>query len=426
MDPPVDAETLPHDNRGYVLISAVVVVVSVASLSTALRIYTRACLIKKVGADDYLALLALALAIATGVSECVNTRHGLGKHVWDLEAPGEIVAYFKNFYVNIAFYNAGLMVVKLTFLTQYYRVLVLRRFQTICIVAMIAVGAWGLSQLLVGLFICTPVASFWDRSMHHKCVPFPLQWYINAGGNIISDIIVFVLPLPVISHLKLPRAQRLTLVAIFSLGFFTCAISVVRIKFLKQGGDFSYQNVEASSWSITELCSGVTCVCLPTLRPLVSKFIPRLAGPFQRSSSGYRRHSGSRESIAAQEGKHTRQGSNESNVMRVGSEDGLCRAGASLDAVVGRNREASDSGIGFQITKKGLCGDGGASLKSPAPAYLPAQIHARSNSHPGWMRPCVTTTISAGIRAPEASCRGSSTIHVTRDIMLREIPLPKA
>lgn len=59
MDLPVDAETLPHDNRGYVLISAVVVVVSIASLSTALRIYTRACLLKKVGADDYLALLAL-------------------------------------------------------------------------------------------------------------------------------------------------------------------------------------------------------------------------------------------------------------------------------------------------------------------------------------------------------------------------------
>lgn len=84
---------------------------------------------------------------------------------------------------------------------------------------MIAVGAWGLSQLLVGLFICTPVAGFWDRTLHHKCVPFPLQWYINAGGNIISDIIVFVLPLPVLSHLKLPRAQRLTLVGIFSLGF---------------------------------------------------------------------------------------------------------------------------------------------------------------------------------------------------------------
>lgn len=59
MDLPVDPETLPHDNRGYVLIIAVVVVVSIASLSTALRIYTRACILKKVGADDYLALLAL-------------------------------------------------------------------------------------------------------------------------------------------------------------------------------------------------------------------------------------------------------------------------------------------------------------------------------------------------------------------------------
>lgn len=59
MDIPANSKISPHDNRGYVLISAVIVVVSIASLSTALRIYTRACLLKKVGADDYLALLAL-------------------------------------------------------------------------------------------------------------------------------------------------------------------------------------------------------------------------------------------------------------------------------------------------------------------------------------------------------------------------------
>jgi hypothetical protein len=37
----------------------------------------------------------------------------------------------------------------------------------------------------------------------------------------------------------------------------TCAISVIRIKYLKQGGDFSYENIEASSWSIAELVSRI-------------------------------------------------------------------------------------------------------------------------------------------------------------------------
>lgn len=88
MDLPNDLKALPHDNQAYILISVAATVLSIASLSAALRIYTRACLLKQVGADDYLALLALvssqlidvevpltsikALTIATGVSECVR------------------------------------------------------------------------------------------------------------------------------------------------------------------------------------------------------------------------------------------------------------------------------------------------------------------------------------------------------------------
>ncbi|KAJ2986506.1 hypothetical protein NUW58_g4430 [Xylaria curta] len=121
MDSPIDTETLPHDNRGYVVIITVAVVLTVACFSVGLRIYTRAILLKQIGADDYLVLLALVLAIATGVSQCVNTRNGLGKHAWDLRAPDEILAYLKNFYVNIAFY--------------YYRVLVLKKFRIVCIIA---------------------------------------------------------------------------------------------------------------------------------------------------------------------------------------------------------------------------------------------------------------------------------------------------
>ncbi|XDG07072.1 hypothetical protein ABKA04_006687 [Annulohypoxylon sp. FPYF3050] len=127
------------------------------------------------------------------------------------------------------------------------------------IAAMIIIGCWSLSQIIVGIFICDPVDGFWEKSVNSKCIPNYPQWYINAAGNIITDIVIFVLPLPVLRHLHMPRAQRLVLIGIFSLGFFTCAISVIRVKFLKLGGDFSYENVEGSSWSTTELCSGVTC-----------------------------------------------------------------------------------------------------------------------------------------------------------------------
>jgi hypothetical protein len=116
-------------------------------------------------------------------------------------------------------YNTGLMFVKLTFLTQYSRVLATKRMHTICIVAMAIVGAWSLSQVLVGVFICHPIAGFWDQTIKAKCIPNLPQWYINAAGNIATDIAIFVLPLPVLSHLNLPKLQKIILIGIFSMGF---------------------------------------------------------------------------------------------------------------------------------------------------------------------------------------------------------------
>lgn len=42
---------------------------------------------------------------------------------------------------------------------------------------------------------------------------------MNASGNIISDVLVLVLPLPMIKGLKLPRNQKIALAGIFGLGF---------------------------------------------------------------------------------------------------------------------------------------------------------------------------------------------------------------
>lgn len=54
----------------------------------------------------------------------------------------------------------------------------------------------------------------------------------------------------------------------------TCAISIIRINYLKIGTDFTYGNVAAACWSIAEIYCGITCACLPTLRPLMAKLKP--------------------------------------------------------------------------------------------------------------------------------------------------------
>jgi hypothetical protein len=191
------------------------------------------------------------------------------------------------FYVSIVLYCAGLLTIKLTFLFQYYRVFGVQHLRRIFIAAILVVGAWSLSQVLIGIFICWPVAGFWDRTVKATCVPNYPQFYINAAGNIFTDVLVLVMPFPLLRKLNLPRQQKLLLFGIFGLGFFTVAISVLRIRFLKLMEDFTWQNVESSAWSIAELCSGITCACLPTLRPFLKAHFPRLGTQLTDGDHGH-------------------------------------------------------------------------------------------------------------------------------------------
>ena len=107
--------------------------------------------------------------------------------------------------------------VKLTFLLQYYRALGTKQNRRLILIAGAIVVSWSVSQVFVQIFICTPVSAFWEGG--GKCIPNIPQWYINAGGNILTDIMILLLPLPIIWQLKLVKGQKFILVGIFCLGF---------------------------------------------------------------------------------------------------------------------------------------------------------------------------------------------------------------
>lgn len=58
MDSSMDSPALPHNDRAPVLIGAVCLVLSVATIAVGLRVYTRSRVLKQLGVDDYLVLVA--------------------------------------------------------------------------------------------------------------------------------------------------------------------------------------------------------------------------------------------------------------------------------------------------------------------------------------------------------------------------------
>jgi hypothetical protein len=117
-------------------------------------------------------------------------------------------------------YNGSLTATKVTFLLQYYRILGTGAMRKAIIIASVLIALWSISQLLVVIFTCTPIEKFWLPDTPGTCIPDLPFWYVNAAGNIASDITVFVLPLPALSRLNLRKTQKIGLIAVFCLGFF--------------------------------------------------------------------------------------------------------------------------------------------------------------------------------------------------------------
>ncbi|KAF5260438.1 hypothetical protein FOXYS1_8904 [Fusarium oxysporum] len=284
------------ESRSAVAIAVMATLSSISLIVVSLRVYARAIMLRNFGVDDACAILACLLTIADASIIATNVRNGLGSHISTLSGE-QISNFLRMFYFSTVVYNLALAVIKTIFLLQYYRAIPVRQYKKTYITSVVLVTCWSLSQIFLNTFMCVPIASFWDVTIKGTCILNKSSFYVGAAGNILTDILIMALPIPVLRSLKLGRRQKWILMSVFCLGIFTCLISLVRIKFLNIGTDITWHNVESASWSVSELCCGIICACVPTLRPLLS-------GHERGSShdqSSYARHENSRGIITARQ-----------------------------------------------------------------------------------------------------------------------------
>ena len=120
----------------------------------------------------------------------------------------------------------SLLFTKISILLLYIRILSYQhaRYAAYAILAVVVLtnGLWTFVTVMTA---CWPLRAFWDRSIllasqdgSAWCRPV-VYWYANTGLHIATDVLLYVLPLPVIVNLHVKLRQKLVLYAIFALGF---------------------------------------------------------------------------------------------------------------------------------------------------------------------------------------------------------------
>lgn len=78
------------------------------------------------------------------------------------------------------------------------------------------------------IFACTPVYKSWRPLTEGTCLPPGPSFTAYAVVTIVSDVIVAVLPIPMLLSLNIQLSKKLGLIGIFILGLFTTLCSVFR------------------------------------------------------------------------------------------------------------------------------------------------------------------------------------------------------
>lgn len=76
----------------------------------------------------------------------------------------------------------------------------------------------GTGFFLAVAFECTPVALIWDKGLDGTCINQNAVTFVGAIFSIVEDIIIFILPMPLVFKLQLGRGRRVSLIVMFGLG----------------------------------------------------------------------------------------------------------------------------------------------------------------------------------------------------------------
>ena len=79
--------------------------------------------------------------------------------------------------------------------------------------------SWAIMTILIGLLICRPLSMNWNPlTPGGKCGNQTAAFAAVGVVDLLTDLLILVLPLPMVVRLQVSRANKIGLVAIFGAG----------------------------------------------------------------------------------------------------------------------------------------------------------------------------------------------------------------
>ncbi|GAB1319420.1 hypothetical protein MFIFM68171_09630 [Madurella fahalii] len=273
-------------------IAAAFITWAVAAIFVFLRIWTRVKIVGVVRVSDWVIILSVAAALGQCISKIHECLHGIGKHIQDIDFAAESYSMLQAWWCTLFTYNLTLSLTKISICSLYLTIFTLHWARRACIAVLVVVLISSIWSIVAVATAAIPLQALWDLNVKATFLQSDTTWWSLAGLTIATDLLIFILPMPMIAPLKLPRRQKVLVVGTFALGFFVCIVSFIRIGMLIQSArmpdpDWTYNGANLTYWTLIEVHTGIVVACLMTLKPFVSKYFPNLIGRPQNGDGAW-------------------------------------------------------------------------------------------------------------------------------------------
>ncbi|KAF2713068.1 hypothetical protein K504DRAFT_334252, partial [Pleomassaria siparia CBS 279.74] len=212
--------TSRNGSRQPMFLATMSIFLLLSTIAVSLRLWCRLNYIHHVGLDDHFMFAALVVAISMGIMNGFHFRFAV-----------YFVAAFVAIYTIIVFF--------------------------------------------VNAFECRDHPSHaWASDFPQGCNNLPATYFSTASINILTDVMILLLPIRSFSHLNLPRNKKWALLGIFMVGGIAVIASIIRLYALwvyTVTTDVSYDAIYILLLSQIEVNMAIISASAPALQPLFNK-----------------------------------------------------------------------------------------------------------------------------------------------------------
>ncbi|KAL5120263.1 hypothetical protein ACEQ8H_001821 [Pleosporales sp. CAS-2024a] len=339
LPPPDVLATWPKPNymdpvtRGPALMIVELTLLPIAMIVVFLRMWVRVAWLKKAWYDDYLMLLAMVrtpdmqnrrdgtsgdadivlqvFSIGTTIIVIMASQlYGWDRHAWDL-LPAAMEQGRKASLAGQTLFVLASSTVKISILVSYFRIapeksllrklvwgtfaLVFAAFVVFLValwVQCMCVRRWLTVALLADSG--SPISSYWKLTSDHRdCIAEGPPLVVQSTLNVVTDFIIYTLPIPTLFSLQLPWTQRIGLMVLFGVGGVVMVAGSFRAYWvhytLFETYDATWEGYQIWVWTAVETTVGVICGCIPALKPLLFPTRARQQGSKYANGSAHSR-----------------------------------------------------------------------------------------------------------------------------------------